>query len=91
MPFKFNPLTANLDLVNTSGGSPTVVEYQDSDPSSPTPGDLWVKHTNASSGGTGGTPIGLLLSLTYAGTITDEKYELSYQTSESTIIRTTMS
>lgn len=58
--FVFNPLTSNLDLVVT-------IPQLTSDPVSPNVDDLWVLKSG-SGGGAGiadGTPMGLLLALTY--------------------------
>ncbi len=53
-----------------------------SDPVAPQPGQTWMLKTNYV-----GSPIGLLLSLTYANYVT---YQLSYKTFEGPIIRTTL-
>lgn len=60
-----------------------IPQYEDSDPASPSAEDAWVKHTNAVGGG---SPIGLLLSLTTAGAGA-EKYEFSYYTTNGSTIR----
>ena len=67
---------------NGGGGSGTIPEYY-TDPVSPTPGQTWVLATLKMAAG---SPIGLLLSLTYS--ISVYTYQLSYYTSEGTIIRT---
>lgn len=68
-----------------SGGSGTIPEVL-IDPSSPTPGQVWVLATQISQSG---TPIGLLLSLTYSNNLFS--YQLSYRTSENTTVRTVLS
>lgn len=67
-----------------SAGSGTVTEVS-TDPSSPTAGQTWVLH---SASAIGGSPIGLLLSLTQ--TIVANTYLFSYYTSEGTIVRTVL-
>ncbi len=62
-----------------SGGAASggfIPEYN-SDPVSPSPEEVWVLHTPA------GSPIGLLLALTYGV----GQYELSYKTLEGPIVR----
>ena len=68
-----------------SSGSATITELY-SDPVSPTPQQAWVLATPLSSPG---SPIGLLLSLTYA--VNTFSYQLSYRTLEGTTIRTVLS
>ncbi len=65
------------------GGGSSIPQYEDSDPSPLVAESAWVKHTTTSGGG---TPIGLLLALTYAGSGT-EKWELSYYTTQGSIKR----
>jgi hypothetical protein len=65
------------------GGSGSVnIPELYADPVSPIPESAWIL---ATAGMPGGAPIGLLLSLTYAGPI--ESYQLSYKTLEGPIIR----
>lgn len=78
MAYKYNPFTGKLDLVG-AGTDPTIQEY-DADPTSPTAETAWVLKA-----GGAGTPIGLLLSLTYDGSA--PTYQLSYRTLESTTVR----
>lgn len=86
MGLKFNPTTGQLDLVgSSSSGAVSIPEYT-SDPASPSAGDAWVRHTVPTGAG---SPIGLLLALTQAGSGT-ESYDLSYRTSAGTTIRVTM-
>lgn len=73
----FNPFTDNLDFVGSGG---TIPEYA-SDPLSPAVNSAWVLKTVIPDG----TPIGLLLALTYTSEIT---YQFSYRTSEGTTVRT---
>lgn len=75
------------------GGSSTagIPEY-DTDPVSPSPEDAWVLKSTGAGGDDGGLPIGLLLSLTYAGSSPPTtSYQFSYRTLENTTIRTTLS
>jgi hypothetical protein len=72
-----------------SSGSPNayVPEYDNSDPGSPTAGDVWVKHTySAIGGGTMGGHFGH----PDPGSVTDV-YELSYRTVAGSTKRTTLS
>ena len=75
----FNPITGELDLTTIEGSIP---EYT-SDPSTPTPQTAWVLRSGSASGG--GSPIGLLLTLTTPGTAS-YTYELKYRTLESTTV-----
>jgi len=58
------------------------LEQLSGDPVSPRSGQTWVKATVYT-----GSPIGLLLSLTYASYVT---YQLSYKTYEGPIVRTNL-
>lgn len=64
-----------------TAGSGTIPEVT-TDPVSPTAGQVWVLAADL---GAVGTPIGLLLSLTYA--VSNFDYKLSYRTSEGTTVR----
>lgn len=82
---KFNPLTSNFDLID-------VVPQLSSDPSSPNAEDCHVlKTTSGGGGGSAGQPIGLLLSLTQAGTGGTTSYQFSYRTKEGSFLRLTLS
>ncbi len=59
-----------------------IIDEVTSDPISPRLGQTWMLKKDFT-----GQPMGLLLSLTYAGYFT---YQLSYKTSEGTIIRQTL-
>ena len=85
--FNFNPLTGQFDEVTTPGYIP---EYK-THPSSPPLETAWVLATASGGGAGGGSPIGLLLSLTTPGNTTTYTYQLSYQTAENTTIRTALS
>ncbi len=79
----FNPFTGKFDYINKT--QTTIPQYETFDPVSPSPEDTWVLHT----GGipmVAGSPIGLLLSLTYAGP-SGGTYQLSYRTLEGTTKR----
>lgn len=78
----FNPFTGKFDYVNAS----TIAEVT-SDPASPVAGQTWVLHTTVT--GVTGTPLGLLLAITYSSSTTN-LYELSYYTLENTIVRTVL-
>ena len=58
------------------------------DPASPTPEETWVLASLTGTGHAAGSPIGLLLSLTYSSTV--YMYQLSYRTLEGTTVRTTL-
>lgn len=81
LKFSDGSVTVNSDgsySISTSASSFSIPEVT-SDPASPTAGDTWVLRT----GQEAGTPIGLLLALTYSGI----NYFLSYQTEANTTIR----
>jgi len=80
MSYKLNPFTGKLDNVGTQ--STQIVEYLNADKPSAVAGDVWVKHTQDNQG----QAMGLLLALTYTGSGI-EKYELSWKSSVSTILR----
>lgn len=69
---------------SSGGGSsgPLQIPEYISDPISPSSQDVWVLRTPLI-----GTPIGLLLALTY----TTDQYQLSYRTLENTTVRTNLS
>jgi hypothetical protein len=64
---------------------PRIPEYT-SDPSSSS-GDIWMLRTDT--GGTAGIPLGMLLAITQTVGATSS-YQLSYKTSEGTIVRETL-
>lgn len=78
----FNPFTGKFDYINTATATATIPEFT-SDPVSPTPEEAWVLHTGFA---VAGSPIGLLLSLTYSAP-TSGNYQFSYYTLEGTIKR----
>lgn len=87
MPFKFNPLTGNLDLVR-SGISK--IQQFDSDPSSPIAEQAWVKKYVS-----GVIPAALVHTvLQYGLTLAENTYlygyDLSYRTEEGTTVRVTL-
>lgn len=69
-----------------SGGGSSIIPEFTSDPVSPTAGQTWILRTTTHSAG---SSIGLLLGLTYANDL--YAYQLSYFTTESTIVRTGLS
>lgn len=78
MGMKFNPITGRFDLVKE-------IPQVNSDPASPTAQDAWVLRSGSGGAIADGTPIGLLLSLTYkdnAGVA--YSYEFKYRTKEGT-------
>lgn len=81
----FNPFTGKFDYVNAPSSIVTIPEYTE-DPLPLTPEEAWVLHTQPE---VVGSPIGLLLSLTYA-TSSVQKYQFSYYTLEGTIKRVTL-
>lgn len=89
MAFRFNPLTSELDIVGTGGGGTASIPEYTSDPISPSAEDAWVLRSGGAVGG--GSPIGMLLALTYAGSGGSYTYQFSYYTNEGTIIRNTLS
>lgn len=80
----------SFQIINPSGGGGASNEIQElfADPASPDPEEVWVLRSGSMIGG--GTPIGLLLALTYAGAGAFT-YQLSYQTLEGPIVRVTLS
>lgn len=84
LKYVFNVFTGKFDLVN--GGETTTIPELTSDPTSPGAEEAWVLR----SGGSGGTPIGLLLALTM-DVGTPATYQFSYRTTEGTTVRTTLS
>lgn len=79
----FNPLPAPFELIST-------IPQLSTDPSSPNAEDAWVlKQGQAAI--PDGTPIGLLLALTYTGNQASAvSYQFSYRTQEGTTVRTTL-
>lgn len=90
--FTDNPThTSRIGIMGDSGipahyGGGSTPQEVTTDPVSPTAGDIWVLH---SASVTGGSPIGLLLSLTQ--TQVASQYLLSYRTTENTTVRTVLS
>ena len=76
--------------VSQSQGTSGVIPQLDADPGDPFEESAWVLK---SGGGSipDGTPIGMLLGLTYTDVTPINTYQLSYKTKEGTIIRTTLS
>lgn len=82
-----------FNILNPSAGSGESNHIQElfTDPVSPTPEEVWVLRTG-SGGIPNGTPIGLLLALTYTNNSgTAFTYQLSYQTLEGPIVRVALS
>lgn len=69
----------------SGGGSVSIPEIT-TDPVSPAAQSAWILYTPTTGGG---TPIGLLLSLTYPGT-GSSSYKFSYKTIEGPIVRVTL-
>lgn len=80
MPFIIN---------NPSSGSVESNRIQEltADPPFPAPEEVWVERLGTGVGIPDGTPIGLLLTLTYTDNTTPFSYRLSYQTIEGPIVR----
>lgn len=83
--YKLNVFTNKLDLVEH-------IPQVSADPATPRIQDPWVRRTGAGSSDPipDGTPIGMLLALTYhgdAGVSTDYTYDFNYRTDEGTTIR----
>lgn len=74
----------NPGIDGKDGGLIGLQEYA-LDPSSPMPGDVWIKRTNVL---LAGNPIGLLLALTSIATYT---YAFSYRTLDGSTVRTSLS
>lgn len=78
---KFNPITGNLDLISK-------IPELSSDPASPKAEDVWVLRSGSGASIPDGTPIGLLLALTYTGNSgVSFTYQLSYRTKAGTTVR----
>lgn len=69
------------------------IKQYNTDPTSPKAETAWVLKTSGAAVSTSGSPIGLLLVLTYANTQagTADTYQLSYRTKEATTKRITIS
>jgi len=78
----FNPFTGKFDFVNAQTDTTFIPELVE-DPDPLVAEGAWVLNSQAQ---TVGSPIGLLLSLTYA-TPSGQKYQFSYYTLEGTIVR----
>ena len=70
------------------GGSAEILQYNTTDPAAPAAHDAWVLRTTVPGAG-GGSPIGLLLSLTKAGA-SSYAYTFKYRTEEATTISVAM-
>lgn len=83
---KFNPITGSLDLISK-------IPELSSDPASPKAEDVWVLRSGQGSGIADGTPIGLLLALTYYGNVGGAgfTYQLSYRNQSGATVRATIS
>lgn len=81
----FNPFTGKFDYVNPTTAVASIPELT-SDPVSPTPEEAWVLYSGTIPAG---TPMGLLLSLTY-GTQAIGTYQFSYKTLEGPIKRVSL-
>jgi len=90
MAIKFDKILGKLREDDTTGGTASISQV-DSDPASPSAEDAWVLHTTTGQDGTAGEPRGLLLALTYTGTVGGHTYQFSYYTKEGTIVRVTLS
>lgn len=78
----FNPFTGKFQYINVATSNVVIPELT-SDPVSPTSEEAWVLYSGTIPAG---TPMGLLLSLTYA-TPTTGTYQFSYRTLEGTTKR----
>ena len=72
------------------GSAPFKIPQYSTDPVSPKPNSSWILKTFVGGAGSG-TPIGLLLALTSAGSGGSTTYQLSYRDTEGTTIRSTLS
>ena len=81
----FNPFTGKFDYVNPTTATASIPELT-SDPVAPDPEEAWVLYSGTIPAG---TPMGLLLSLTYATSVTGT-YQFSYRTLEGTTKRVSL-
>lgn len=88
MKLVFNVFTGTLDYVNTPNSGTAFIPELTSDPVSPDPQTAWVLKEEIPE--VIGSPIGLLLSLTYSTSLLPA-YEFSYQTIEGNIVRVPLS
>lgn len=77
-----NPSTGKLDVIGH-------IPQLDADPTSPAPEDAWVLAT-ISGGSGGGSPYGLLLTITKPNTGGTSSYQFSFRTKEGTTKRVTL-
>jgi hypothetical protein len=80
------------EVVGGGGGGGTAgIPQYDTDPASPSAEDAWVLKTPGAPGNPAGSPIGLLLALTSAGSAAGaDLYEFSYHTAEGITVRTSL-
>ena len=75
-----------------SGSGSNSIQELTADPASPTAQQAWVLRSGTGGGIADGTPIGLLLALTYTNnTGSPFTYQFSYYTNEGTTIRSALS
>lgn len=87
LKFSNGTVTNNGDgsfSISSGAGSSNSIQQLDADPVSPNPEEVWVRKNMSISDG---SPIGLLLALTYVGTLS---YDLSYRTLEGTTKRVSL-
>lgn len=91
MGVTWNPFIDNLDFTGPgSTGTVTIPEYT-SDPGSPAANSAWVLRGGSGGGIPDGTPIGLLLALTYTNNSGSPfTYDFSYRTTEGTTVRASL-
>ena len=77
----FSSTDVQAAIEEAKSSSSGLISEVSSDPVSPVPGETWVLRTVS-----GGSPIGLLLALTY----TTYTFQLSYKTQSGRIVRTTL-
>jgi hypothetical protein len=88
MNLTINPTTSKLDLVGSGGSGSSSIKELTSDPVSPSFEQAWVLRNGTGGGIPDGTPIGMLLALTYTGNSGSPfTYQFSYYTKEGTTIR----
>lgn len=104
MPWKFNVFTGTFDIVGPGRNRPVSIPELTSDPSDARTETAWILRSGAGTGtplgilasitvevsasGSTGSPMGLLLVWTYAGS--GVTYQFSYKTLSGSIVRETL-
>lgn len=82
----------SFNIINPGSGTGESNHIQEliNDPVSPDPEEVWVQRLGTGIGIPDGTPIGMLLALTYTNNTAPFSYRLSYQTIEGPIVRVSL-